>query len=167
MNSPPIDKKIEGRPNSLGRHISILYRYWQIYMDRALAPLGIGSGQVPILTYLFLHDGVNQNEIVHHLRTDKSSTARTIRKLVDRGYVQRLSSPDDGRAYEIRITDAARAMCSDLKSVLIGWTEALSQDLSADERILLFDMLDRMQARAEELVNPGQTAGKNNRDIDV
>ena len=152
MSRPQANKKA-GRINSVGRHVSILHRYWQIYIDRALAPLGIGAGQLPILMYLFQHEGVNQAEIVHHLRTDKSSTARTIRKLVDQGYVERLPSPEDGRAYQIRVTAKAHSIHGRLKTILVGWTEAVSQDLSADERAQLFEMLDRMQDRAENLIH--------------
>lgn len=139
----------------MGRHISILHRYWQIYMDRVLAPLGIGAGQLPILLFLLKNDGVKQAEVVRHLRTDKGATARTILKLVEHGYLERLPDPDDGRAYEIHTTAKAQAAQSELQTILSGWTEAVSQDLSADERALLFDLLGRMLTRADELVKPG------------
>ncbi len=137
---------------SYGYHISVLHRFWRMYMDRALAPLGFGSGQVPILTYLFERDGVQQADIVRHLRMDKGSIARTIRKLVDQGYIERLPSEDDRRAYHIRVTDKGRSVREELNAILLGWSETLSQDLSTEERTHLFDMLTRMRFRAGEML---------------
>jgi len=149
-----------GGSTSVGRYVSILHRYWQVYIDRALAPLGIGAGQLPILIYLLKRDGVSQARIVEHLRADKSSTARTIRKLVEQGYVERLPNPQDARAYHIRVTAKAHSIRPALGEILKSWTDAVSQDLSADERTQLLDMLGRMLARAEELVHPCAEASK-------
>lgn len=164
MARAPSKKRKGAETSSIGRYVSILHRYWQIYVDRKLASLGIGAGQLPILIYLFHGDGVTQAQIVHHLRADKSSTARTIRKLVDEGFVQRLPNPDDGRAYFIRLTAKARATRDQLRAILRSWTVAVSRDFSVAERERLLDMFGRMLLRAEELVHPCFPAGDGNQE---
>jgi DNA-binding MarR family transcriptional regulator len=160
MSSAGSGSSSGGESSSVGRYVSILHRYWQVYIDRALAPLGIGAGQLPILIYLLKRDGVSQARIVGHLRADKSSTARTIRKLVEQGYVERRPDPQDARAYHIRVTAKAHSIRAALGEILKGWTDAVSRDLSADERAQLLGMLGRMLARAEELVHPGAEASE-------
>lgn len=137
---------------SVGRFVSILYRYWQIHLDRELADLGIGAAQVPILAYLYRVDGVSQAEIVRYLRIDKGAVARTIRKLVEQGLVERVPDPHDGRAWLVRLTPRAQEVRCALGEKLGGWTEYVSQDLSEEEFAHLMEMMERMRVRAEELV---------------
>ncbi len=144
--------KKQDRSSSIGRPIGMLHRLWQVYMDRALAPLGIGSGQIPILMFLLRNDGVNQVDIVRHLRADKSSIARTIRRLVEEDYIKRRPCTEDARAYRIVVTAKGRAIEGRVHAVLDSWSEAVTQDLAAGERELLVRMLEAMILQAHDLV---------------
>ncbi|OIP30300.1 MAG: hypothetical protein AUK47_25470 [Deltaproteobacteria bacterium CG2_30_63_29] len=137
---------------SVGRFISILSRYWQTHLDRTLKPLNIGSAQIPILMFLFNHEPVAQSAIVAHLRTNKGATARTIRRLVDEGYVVRAPDPDDGRAYRISLTPKAHAIKGALREILRHWTHGVSKDFSEAERALVVELLGRMVLAAEALL---------------
>ena len=141
------------RSPSIGRPIGILHRFWQVYVDRALAPLGIGAGQVPILMYLLRNDGVNQVEIVRHLRVDKSSLARTIRRLVEAEYIERRPCTDDARAYRIVVTAKGRSIGDKVHQVLDNWSAAVTLDMSDEERQKLLRMLDSMILQAHELIH--------------
>ena len=132
------------REHSVGRQIVELGRMARSYVDAHLEPLGIGFSQAQILVVLYGEDGISQHEICSRLHLHKSVLARTIRRLVDEGYVERLSDPADDRAYRVVLTGHARLEESDIRSVLRGWTTEVTSGVSDDEYRLLRDVLARM-----------------------
>ena len=140
------------KENSIGRWISILYRYGQIYVGKRLKPFGIGQGQFMYLIKLFEKDGLTQDELSEKLNMDKGTTARALLKLEEQGYIVREESKYDRRSNQVFLTGQAKNMKSDLFSVLNDWTEILSQNLSEEERKQVLVLLDRMSNNAAEYI---------------
>lgn len=143
----------------VGRHVTALGRMARSYVDPCLEPLGIGFSQAQILVALYEGDGVSQHEIGCRLHIDKGAMARTIRRLVDEGYVERLADPDDDRAYRVMLTDRARREESTIKAILRGWTSGATKGLSDEEFASLSGILRRMVTNAEQLLRDARAAG--------
>ena len=145
------------REHFVGRHIAALGRMARSHVDPCLAPLGIGFSQAQILVALYEGDGVSQHEICNRLHIDKSAMARTIRRLVDEGYVMRLADPDDERAYRVVLTERARLEEPAIKAILRGWTAGATHGLTDDEFAFLYDILTRMVGNAEHMLRDART----------
>ena len=65
---------------SVGKWISILYRYSQSYQKKKLEPFNLGAGQLPILLSLYHKECVRQIDLANHLHLDKTSMARALSK---------------------------------------------------------------------------------------
>ena len=77
--------------------ISAFYRQSMVYLRRQAQAEGL-EGMNPFLLLLILrNEGINQDELARRIRFDKGAMARTIRHLVERGYVSRVRDPDNGR----------------------------------------------------------------------
>ena len=140
------------REHFVGRHITALGRMARSYVDPCLAPLGIGFSQAQILVVLYDGDGISQHEIGSRLHIDKGAVARTIRRLVDEGYVERLADPADDRAYRVVLTNRARREERAIKAILRGWTAGATHGLTDDEFTVLHGILARMVDNAEEML---------------
>ena len=55
-----------------------------------------------------------QKELASRLRLEKSTVSRLVGMLEDRGWVERSRSPQDGRAVELRLTEAGRRTGEDI-----------------------------------------------------
>ncbi len=64
--------------NSVGKWISVLYRYRKSYVNRKLEPYGIGGCQYLFLITLFKFDGASQEKISDYLKIDKTTTAKEV-----------------------------------------------------------------------------------------
>ena len=148
--TPPAQPRHE---HYVGRHITALGRMARVYVDSALAPFGIGFSQAQILVALYDGDGISQHEIGCRLHIDKSAMARTIRRLVDEGYVERLADPADERAYRVVLTDRARREEAAIKAILRGWTAGATKGLTDEEFTQLHGILLRMVGNAEQLLH--------------
>ena len=57
---------------------------------------------------------LSQNELAARLRLEKSTVSRLVGILEDRGWITRTRSPNDGRAVEIRLSDAGRTVAANI-----------------------------------------------------
>ncbi|MEW9123802.1 MAG: MarR family winged helix-turn-helix transcriptional regulator [Thermotaleaceae bacterium] len=130
--------------NPIGKWISILYRQSQSYIAGQIKPYHIGSGQYTFLLALYQKDGISQEELSKLLMMDKGTTARAIAKLEKTGYVVRKMDPHDKRAYNLFITDKARAIKPILCQVLSSWINMLIENLEQEEQECIENILKKM-----------------------
>jgi DNA-binding MarR family transcriptional regulator len=92
-----------------------------------LAAAGVDDVQsahfVPMVALWDHPEGMRLTEMARQARITKQSMGELVDQLVERGYVQRISDPDDGRARRIRITPQGRKV-SRLARKLVHEVEA-------------------------------------------
>ncbi|MBM7662722.1 DNA-binding MarR family transcriptional regulator [Bacillus mesophilus] len=133
---------------SLGRWISVLYRYGHVYVSRELEPFGIGKGQFMFLLVLYHEDGLSQDEMARRLNIDKGTTARAIGKLEEEGYVFRKTSELDRRLNHVYLSIKANDFKTQFFTILDRWTDILSEGLTQEEVRMAFDLLEKMSQNA-------------------
>lgn len=138
---------------SVGKWISILYRYAQIYLSRELEGLGIGSGQHIYLLELFKEEGVSQEKLSEKLCMDKATTARALDKLIKEDYVYREVDAEDKRAYKLYVTDKAIRIRPKLYDVMSKWTDVLVGEFESGEKEILLKLLNKMSKNAASFIN--------------
>lgn len=136
------------KKHSINRWISILYRYGQSHISKQLESYNIGSGQYIFLLTLYRQDGISQEEISDHLKIDKATTAKAIKRLEKEGYVKRDIDLEDKRAYRVFLTQKAHDIKSLIYNVLKNWSSVLSAGLSEIEKNTVLDLLSRMAENA-------------------
>ena len=137
-----------GREEQIAHWIATLYRSGATWITDGLQPLGIGRGQYALLAELFCCEGVSQGEVAQTLRLDKGTTARSLRKLEDAGYVVRKRDEADRRVYRVYLTEKARSMKNELRSVMYGWSDILAEGFSDGERHQMLTFLQGMARNA-------------------
>lgn len=138
-----MDKK-----SSMGRWISILYRYRQIHLNKELKKFNIGSGQSMFLYPLYFHDGISQEDLSHMLKIDKGTTARAIKKLEQEGYIERKQDNKDKRSYKLYVTEKGIMIKPDLFQVSFAWNDIITTDFTDEEKDLALQLLERMSNNA-------------------
>jgi len=85
---------------------------WQRAMRAALAPHDLTHVQFVLLASLWWlenHSGPpSQQRLAQHAGTDPMMTSQVLRKLAERGLLDREPDPDDSRAKLLSLTDAGR-----------------------------------------------------------
>lgn len=111
-----------------------LYRCAQAYFDRELKKFNLSMATYPYLLSLSKNEGINQNEISRILYVDKSMSAKSIKKLIALGYVNKKEDKKDARAYKLYLTDKAKDIIPKILKVRDKWINILSQG-SDNEKI--------------------------------
>lgn len=136
----------------IGKFVSFLYRYSQMYLDKELKPYNIGSGQFYLLMPLFQKDGVNQESLVQSINLDKANVTRAVQKLVKEGYVFQQRDNEDRRSYRIFLTEKGRAIEPVLKKIALEWENILLSNFDSDQRQTIVNSFDDMIKNVSRII---------------
>ena len=86
-------------------------------------------------------------DLADRLEVGPATAGQLVDRMVRGGWVERWASPDDRRAQIVTATPKARAMLEELAPRQSALEDEILQDLSADERLILLALLERIRAR--------------------
>ena len=119
-------------PN-IGRCISILDRLMKMYYDHGLSNFEIGWGQQFYAEYIYDHPGTSAQEMVEWIRVDKATLTKSIKKLVEIGYVEVVNDQKDKRIKRLYLTDQGIPAIKRIKEIHRGFYQTLCFGLSAED----------------------------------
>lgn len=140
------------------RQISITYRCAMRFRERELADTGLAGCQTPYLTTLYRQPGISQEEMARSLNVNKSSVARQLAALEEKGYIRREASATDKRILLVYPTEKALTLKARLFACYGDWNSYLTQDFTEEEKEQLSHLMVRIAARAEDYVKGGDCA---------
>ncbi|GCF93271.1 MarR family transcriptional regulator [Enterococcus florum] len=141
--------------HSLSRLISILYRKNQAYLNDVMMSQNLTSTETMVLMFLYKHQQVTQEDIVHYLQLDKASITRTIQSLIKKGYVVKKKDLHDKRCNNIFLSEKGMQLETLIVNKLEWWNELLLQDFTEEEQQFLYGSLLSLVEKIEK--REGQT----------
>jgi len=121
-----------------------IFRYTQIYLDKALKEYELSSGSYPYLLILKDKDGINQNRISEELGYDKAMTTRTLAKLINIGYLDRIKDDDDFRANKIFLTEKGKNVSVKIREKIDELVQLITLDLNEEEKVITIESLNKI-----------------------
>ncbi|MEU9372270.1 MarR family transcriptional regulator [Streptomyces sp. NPDC048255] len=100
-------------------------------------------GAAAVLTVLDRHGEMRLSRLASFMAVDISVTSRHVAHVADRGWIERLADPGDGRCRILRLTPAGSALLAELGA---RYTDALERAL-ADWSPQDIDVLNTLLAR--------------------
>jgi len=125
----------------LGKYNSVLYRFWQIYMNRELKEYDLLSSEFIFIVYISEDGHVNQKQICDELAIDQAMATRSMRNLEAKGFIVRQKNPHDGRAYALSLTNKGRTAKSIIQKKLIAWNDIIFADVSEENREQVLEIM--------------------------
>lgn len=124
--------------------LSVTDRFYKMYMDRQLAPLGINSSQHMFLIKICRSPGILQDSLMDMFYVHPSNIVRTLAALEKQGLIRRLPNDDDKRTWKLYPTERALSVVSEVQSVCEKTEALLLQGISVTDQDRLMELL--MQA---------------------
>ena len=128
-----------------------IFRYTQIYLDKALKEYELSSGSYPYLLILKDKDGINQNRISEELGYDKAMTTRTLAKLIDIGYLDRIKDDDDFRANKIYLTEKGKNVTVKVLEKIHELVRLITLDLNEEEKVNTIESLNKILCNIKKI----------------
>jgi DNA-binding MarR family transcriptional regulator len=98
------------KDRSAGYVVNHMARLFAAALTERIRPLGLSTGQFPLLLHLWQEEGLTQKQLVERLDVEQATIANTLTRMERDGLIERRPHPQDGRAQCIHLTAKARAL---------------------------------------------------------
>jgi DNA-binding MarR family transcriptional regulator len=129
------------RNRSAGYLVNHMARLFAAALTERIQPLGLSTGQFPILLALWSEEGLTQKQLVERLDVEQATIANTLNRMERDGLIVRKPHPVDGRSQCIHLTKKARSLEGPATEAARAVNEiALKPLLPADRKFFLETM---------------------------
>ncbi|TDR23292.1 MarR family winged helix-turn-helix transcriptional regulator [Marinicella litoralis] len=144
------------RPCDIKGHKSWLsvvkcYLKCQKVMNIKLAKLGLTTAQHELLMNINHKPGMSQQEISDRLLVVKSNTSALLKKLQQRGLIERRKDQQDARVHHLHLTSAGEQLLNQSMSVQIEVVQAMTAVMSEDEIQTNLEIMNRVYHSLDQL----------------
>ena len=138
---------------SINRHVSLLFRMGERFLNRELAGNGISSGTAPLL--LELRDGEARSPVAlaAAVGVDKAHVTRALQSLEQAGYVATSPATTDGRSITVSLTGEGRDAAGRVEEAMRAWLVIVSQGVSQADLETVNAVFDQFYTNAQEYFN--------------
>ena len=140
--------------SQFSRDINTIDRFLRGHRRDYMEPLGLKGIHARLFMRICGVPGQSQDQIAKRMGFDKSTIARQLELLEDKGFVERRPSESDKRVLCVFPTQKMLEFQVGLKAAMDAWDEELLQDLTAEEREQLSVIFSKIRA----VVGKGETA---------
>lgn len=122
------------RPTDLYKLLGSLTKMLQQELDRYLIKLEINSSNYYFLVKLKTYGQLTQEQLVNLTDLNASNVTRALRKLEQRGIVQRLDNPKDKRSNLWKLTERGTELACEINQILVKVEKNFMASLSTADR---------------------------------
>lgn len=133
-----------------GLRISYIARMLRTRFDQRARSMGLTRAQWQTIAVIRWNEGATQREVAEKLEVGSVTAGRLIDRLEQDGWIERRADPADRRANRLSISPKAQPMLERLTALGMDEEARALEGLSADERLLLAGLLDRIIVNLEE-----------------
>lgn len=117
----------------------------------------INSDELQSCHYAFVlaicrEEGRSQEELARELCVNKSTAARNLNYLEEKGYITRTPQKNDRRQFSVYPTEKMKNVLPELKKASREWMELLSEGIPTEKLEIFNSVLDQMQNKARLII---------------
>lgn len=132
------------------REIGMIARCFQSISDIEFKGITLEKGQYLFVVRICENPGINQERLTNMLKVDKTTTAKAVKKLVEKGYILKKQSERDRRAYELYPEKKALEIYPFLRKEENYSTETALEGFSESEKEIVYTLLKNMRNNIEK-----------------
>ena len=133
----------------LSHYIDSLHRDVSFFCGETLRKKGVSVGLMYFILYVYKNPGCTPAQIARDLALDRAYVLRTINKLVDHGFFERVSHPRDGRATMLYATEKGEEIFNLSGELLRSWDTHALAGMTEAEKEQLFMLLSKIQQKGK------------------
>jgi DNA-binding MarR family transcriptional regulator len=139
----------------LGKIIKFLNLDIRKFLDFHLDEYQLGNGQFIIIIEVCTNRGLNQDILSKKMGVDKTTIAKSVKKLVENGYITKKEDENDRRSKKLYPTKKAEDILPKLKTLSTFEKEVFSQGISQDEMKIFLRVVNRIKSNITENLEKG------------
>ena len=141
----------------IGDLASVLYRQYQIYINRAMNPHHINSSEFMLLSKLDTQTPLSQSQISGMLFIDNAIVTRSLQSLEKKGVVTREKSQQDGRSTLVLLTSKGESIKKAGLEQRQRWKDTLLEGITPQQEKSIMALLQQMARQSLSITRHGST----------
>ena len=129
----------------VGKYMSIAYKFALVFFKNRMAELGLNQSHHAVLITLYKGEGISQEKLSKKLNVDKATVTRSIKKLIEDGFIERRQDVNDKRSYLLYVTEKGEEIRPDITSMFEEWNNIVLEGFSDEEIDNLVGYMERIQ----------------------
>lgn len=114
-------------------------------LERSMDEIGLHGGQVFVLFELWRQDGLRQVDLAERLGLSPPTVNKTVKGLIESGFVTRDRVEDDARSTRIFLTQEGTAIRDAIEEQWHELEEETLANLTTTERLVLAELLKKLR----------------------
>lgn len=131
---------------------TVLEKDFTTFCNQKLQEIGLTRGMLHFVVYIGKHENCTESELINVLRFDWGHAQRCIEKLAQDGFIDKKKNEKDKRKYSLSLTPKGKNAFEFSHKVFAQWDEKILSELSDDQKLKLFEILEQMVNRKGEYV---------------
>ena len=123
-----------------------------IYRHEKISADDLHSSHYAFVLAICRNEGRSQEELAKELCLNKSTVARALNSLEEKGYITRTPLPQDKRQFSVYPTQKMVDVLPEVKKASEEWMLLLSDGIAPEELEVFNSVLERMQERARKII---------------
>lgn len=128
----------------LGKKIVHSGKEIHLFLTERLSKLSIGSGQFFLILRIYENEGICQEDLSKAIRLDKTTIAKSIKRLISEGYLRKEKDKKDKRYYCLYTTDKGKDIYPKMIEILKEAEKDIMSGFSCDELELFVSFIERI-----------------------
>ena len=129
----------------VGSWLSRTYRRRFQLSEILLERIGVGPGQVPILSQLSYHGELTQRELAEHTHVTAATISGTLKRMEKAGIIYRTDDNRDARVSIVRLTEKGKEIAEQASQQFIAVDREMLKGFTEAECEMLVECLGRMR----------------------
>ena len=122
-----------------------------IYRQSKISADDLQSPHYAFVLAICREEGRSQEDIAKELCVNKSTVARNLNYLEEKGYITRKQLPHDKRQFSVFPTEKMLKVLPEIRNASSEWMELLSNGISKEELCVFNSVLSRMEMTARQI----------------
>ena len=137
------------------KSINTMHRAQASYRTRIMGD-EISAAHHTFIFAITANPGKTQDELATLLCLNKSTVARVIAQLEERGLCKRTPNPKDKREQLVYPTEAMEELLPRVREVARAWSDIISEGISDEELEVFASVISRMESNAKRALEVGE-----------
>ncbi len=137
--------------DNIGFLISDVSRLMRRRFDDRARQIGVTRAQWRTLTMVNRNEGINQGKLAELLEVEAITLCRMVDRLEEAGHLERRRDPQDRRAWKIYLTDSARPLIDQLRTIADALFDQALAGIDADHQAAFTATLSHLRANLAEV----------------
>lgn len=137
------------------KSINAMHRAQAIYRTRMMGD-ELSAAHHTFIFAITANPGKTQDELSSLLCLNKSTVARVIAQLEERGLCKRVPNPKDKREQLVYPTDDMLALLPRVREVARAWADIISEGITDEELQVFASVISRMEINAKRALEGGE-----------